>query len=212
MPAVLPYLIATAAILATSCITGVFYCLAALNTERRDRSVLFWKSLPVSDLTTVLSKAAVPALIMPVVTLVIVYAAQLLMLVMDAGAIAARGESLGPYMSRLPLGQVWLDLAYGFVILVFWWAPLWSWLLLVSAWAKRMAFVWAVAPPLAICVIERMSLGTDYAWKILQGRVSHGLELGFTTPVRGDQTALPWPDPLPFLAGAVWLRRRQEPV
>ena len=228
MPAVLPYLIATVAILATSCITGVFYCLAALNTERRDRSVLFWKSLPVSDLTTVLSKAVVPAVIMPVVTLATIFAAQLVMLAMDAAAITAKGESLDLYMGRLPLGQVWLDLAYAFVLLVFWWAPLWSWLLLVSAWAKRMAFVWAVAPPLAICLVERMSLGTDFTWRMLKGRLLQGAEIGFTTPPVADRIALPWPDPLPFLAspglwiglvlaagfltGAVWLRRRREPI
>ena len=227
VPAIFGYLFAAGAIMLTSCVTGVFYCLASLNTERRDRSVLFWKSLPVSDLTTVLSKAVVPAVIMPIVTLATIYAAQLLMLLMDVGAAAAHGHAGPDLVTDLPLGQVWLDLAYAFLLLSAWWAPLWSWLLLVSAWSKRMTFLWAVAPPLALCVIERMSFGTDYAWKLLTSRLISGIGDGFTTPPR-DTIQLPWPDPLPFLAspglwiglvaaaaflaGAVWLRRRREPV
>jgi ABC-2 type transport system permease protein len=59
---VMPYSIAASLIILTAYIVGVFYCLDALHGERRDRSILFWKSLPVSDLTTVLSKASVPSL------------------------------------------------------------------------------------------------------------------------------------------------------
>jgi len=54
-----------AAILVTALIVAVFYSLASLNTERRDKSVLFWKSMPISDRTTVLSKAFVPLLPSP---------------------------------------------------------------------------------------------------------------------------------------------------
>ena len=50
-------------------IVGVFYCLDALHGERRDRSILFWKSLPVSDLTTVLSKVTIPLVVLPLVSL-----------------------------------------------------------------------------------------------------------------------------------------------
>ncbi len=228
MPPILPYAFATGAIAVTSFIVGFFYCLGALNHERRDRSVLFWKSLPVSDVTTVLSKAVVPALILPVVTVAVVFATQLLMLGMDLAHNAVRGGDAADLLTKLPLGQVWLDVAYAYLLLVFWWAPLWSWLLLASAWAKRMAFVWAVAPPLAICLVERMSLGTDFTWRMLKGRLLQGAEIGFTTPPVADRIALPWPDPLPFLAspglwiglvlaaafltGAVWLRRRREPI
>jgi len=228
MPAGLPYVFAAVVIVIASCIAGVFYCLAALNAERRDRSVLFWKSLPVSDLTTVLAKAAVPAVIMPAVALATIIVTSLVMLGLDLGFAAARGQSLPDILGRPPLAQIWLDLAYGFVLLSLWWAPVWSWLLLVSAWSKRMTFLWAVAPPLAISVFEQMAFRTHYAWDVLKARLTHGLELGFSTPPSGDSIALPWPDPLPFLAspglwiglalaaaflaGAIWLRRRREPI
>ena len=182
----------------------------------------------VSDLTTVLSKAVLPAVILPLVTLVVVLATHLLMLGMELLALSARGGDTADLMANLPLGQVWVDYAYALLLLVFWWAPLWGWFLLASAWAKRMTFLWGVGPPLAICLIERMSSGTDYAWRTLGARILSGIGVGFTTPPQGDQIRLPWPDPAPFLAspglwiglvvaaaflaGAVWLRRRREPI
>ena len=227
MPAIVSYLIGAGPIVVTTLIVGVFYCLAALNAERRDRSVLFWKSLPVSDLTTVLSKAVVPTIILPVVAMCVIVAAHLVMLVLDLASAAAGGQDVGALLGQLPLGHVWLDLGYLLLVIGLWYAPVWGWLLLVSAWSKRMTFLWGVGPPLAICVIERMGLGTDYAWNALKSRLFGGLADAFARPPANTVT-LPWPDPLSFLAtpglwiglvvgaaclaGAVWLRRRREPV
>src|SRR5262249_51453335 len=61
----MPYNFIAGLIVLTAFLVGVFYCLDALYGERRDRSILFWKSLPVSDLTTVLSKASIPLVILP---------------------------------------------------------------------------------------------------------------------------------------------------
>src|SRR5919204_2461410 len=60
-----PYDVAAVMMILTVFIVGVFYCLDALYGERRDRSILFWKSLPVSDLTTLLSKAVIPLVVLP---------------------------------------------------------------------------------------------------------------------------------------------------
>src|SRR5678810_814772 len=76
-----PYNMAAIMLILTAFIIGVFYCLDALYGERRDRSILFWKSLPVSDRTTVLSKAAVPLVILPVLTFIVIVTTQFLMLV-----------------------------------------------------------------------------------------------------------------------------------
>ena len=65
-----PYDVAAIALTITSFIVGLFYCLDALHGERRDRSILFWKSMPVSDLTTVLSKASIPLVVLPLSYLV----------------------------------------------------------------------------------------------------------------------------------------------
>ncbi len=227
LPPIIPYLLGAAPIVATALIVGVFYCLAALNAERRDRSVLFWKSLPVSDLTTVLSKAVIPAIILPIVALVVIIATQLAMLALDLVSTAVGGQSVGALLGQLPLAHVWLDLGYLLLVIGLWYAPVWGWLLLVSAWSKRMTFLWGVGPPLALCVIERMAFGTGFAWNVLKSRLFGGLADAFARPP-ANTMVLPWPDPLGFLAtpglwiglvvgaaclaGAVWLRRRREPV
>src|SRR5438270_8752797 len=54
-----PYGVAAMMLILTVFIVGVFYCLDALYGERRDRSILFGNSLPVSDLTCVLSKSTI---------------------------------------------------------------------------------------------------------------------------------------------------------
>src|SRR5881394_4329460 len=82
-----PYDVAAMMLIFTAFIVGVFYCLDALHSERRDRSILFWKSLPVSDLTTVLSKASVPLAILPLVIFGIIVALQLIMLLQTSGVL-----------------------------------------------------------------------------------------------------------------------------
>src|SRR5437016_8465565 len=76
----LPYDIVAMMLIFTAFIVGVFYCLDALHGERRDRSILFWKSLPVSDLTTVLSKVTVPLVVLSLLSFAIVVVTQFIML------------------------------------------------------------------------------------------------------------------------------------
>src|SRR6202045_687159 len=78
------YELAAALIMGTGLIVGVFYTLDALYGERRDRSILFWKSLPVSDLVTVLSKLAIPIVILPLLSFAITIATQFIMLVLSS--------------------------------------------------------------------------------------------------------------------------------
>src|SRR6267142_2377969 len=76
-------------------IVGVFYCLDALHGERRDRSILFWKSLPVSDLTTVLSKITIPLVILPLIAFALVVCVQLIMLLMSSVNLLGSGLNIG---------------------------------------------------------------------------------------------------------------------
>src|SRR5436305_628320 len=89
-----PYIIAEFLIMAAMLIVGVFYCLDALYGERRDRSILFWKSLPVSDLTTVLSKASVPLVVLPLLTVAITAATQLIMLLLNSAVLLWSGRAV----------------------------------------------------------------------------------------------------------------------
>src|SRR5437764_1151708 len=143
-----PYDLAAMMMIFTVFIVGVFYCLDALHGERRDRSILFWKSLPVSDLTTVLSKASIPLMILPLLTFVIIVATQFVMLLWSSVVLLTSGLA-GTTWTRFNLLEQSLILLYSLVALALWHAPIYGWLLLVSGWARRATFLWAVLPLLA---------------------------------------------------------------
>src|SRR5450432_2955199 len=90
----LPYSIAAMVILVTGIIIGIFYCLDALYGERRDRSILFWKSLPVSDLTSVLAKITIPLVVVPLFAFIITAVTQIIMLLLSSIVLLASGLSV----------------------------------------------------------------------------------------------------------------------
>src|SRR6266576_3257638 len=163
-------------------IVGVFYCLDALHGERRDRSILFWKSLPVSDLTTVLSKVTIPVVVLPLIVFAIVVCVQVIML------------------------------------------------LLVSGWARRATFLWAVLPIIAIQIFEKITFNTSYFGSLVKYRLMgfapgafefHGRDhptidsLAQLTPGRYLSSPGLWIGLVfaaAFLAAAVRLRRYRGPL
>lgn len=217
--------IAGGAIMGTTLIVAIFYCLDALYGERRDRSVLFWKSMPVSDAEAVLSKMFVPMVILPIVTFFITLATQFAMLLLSSAVLAMKGESAAP-LWHLPWGQMTAGLLYHLVTVhSLYYAPIFGWLLLVSAWAKRLPFLWAFLPPAAIGIIEKFVFNTTHVGNMLGSRISGGMG----SPPDKGMPMLMWPMyPLEFLArpglwigwifaaacltGAVLLRRRRDPL
>jgi ABC-2 type transport system permease protein len=151
----------------TAFLVGIFYCLDGLHSERRDRSILFWKSLPVSDLTTVLSKASIPLVVLPVLVFVIVVTMQLTMRLLSTAVLLMRGVDVATLWTRLPLFQMELVSLYGLSVLALWHAPIYCWLLLVSGWARRAIVLWALLPPLAIFVVEKIAFNTSYLVSLL---------------------------------------------
>ena len=92
---VTPFSLAASVILFTSFIVAMFYCLDALYGERRDRSILFWKSMPVSDLTTIASKAFIPLAVLPLVAFAIALATQLILLMLTSVVLMVNGSGPG---------------------------------------------------------------------------------------------------------------------
>jgi ABC-2 type transport system permease protein len=219
---------AAGVIMATTFIVGVFYCLDALHGERRDRSILFWKSLPVSDLTTVLSKATIPLVVLPLITFAIVVATQLIMLVLSTVVLLMSGLSAAT-PTELPLFQMSMVLLYHLLTVhALWHAPIYAWLLLVSGWARRATFLWAVLPLLAIAVVEKIAFNTWHFATMLGYRLAGPESFHFTAPSSDPIHPLTTLDPgeflrtpglwvglavaAIFLAAAVRLRRYREPI
>ena len=226
----LPYDFSAGVIILTGLIVAVFYSLGALHGERRDRSILFWKSLPVSDLTTVLSKATVPLVIQPLVVFPIVLAAHLVMLLLSTVILLSKGVDPAALWANLPLMRIWLTMPYGLVVLALWYVPIAGWLLLVSAWARRVPMLWALAPPLGLCLFEFLAFHSRHLWSLLIWRLTGGFDEAFSVGGLGRVpiSRLDQIDPLRFLANpglwsglvfgaacfaaCVWLRRRREPI
>jgi len=173
-----PYSFATAIILFAAFIVSIFYSLDALYGERRDRSILFWKSLPVSDLTTVLAKTTVALVVIPLVGFVITVGAQLLMGLLSTAVLAGSGLSISELWAQL----VWLQVSLLYHLLtihMLWYAPLYAWFLLVSAWARRAPFLWAGLPPLVIAGLEKIAFNTTHFLSLLHYRLRGPEEFHF---------------------------------
>jgi len=225
----MPYDMAAGLIMVTALIVGVFYCLDALHGERRDRSILFWKSLPVSDLTTVLSKASIPLVVLPLLAFSITVATQWIMLLLSTAVLSASSLNVATLWTQLSFFQMSLGLFYHLLTVhVLWHAPIYAWLLLVSAWARRMAFLWAALPLLAIGVIEKIAFNTSHLAAILENRLSGGGVEAVTAPGGFPMDPMTHLTPgnflfspglwiglavaAAFLAAAVRLRRYQGPI
>src|SRR5713226_7746535 len=224
-----PYTFAMFLIMGAAFVVGIFYSLDALHGERRDRSILFWKSLPVSDLTTVLSKFAIPLIILPLLSFAIAVVTQFVMLLLSSAVPMGSGLSVGTLGARMSFFHMSLMLLYHILTVHgLWYAPIYGWLLLVSAWAPRAPFIWAFLPPFVIWGVEKIAFRTSHFLGMLQYRLT-GPEPSTTaarsgnlmemmsalTPVQFFSTPGLWVGlavAAIFLAAAVRLRRYREPI
>jgi ABC-2 type transport system permease protein len=230
----MPYSHAAMLLVLTAFIVVIFYCLDALYAERRDRSILFWKSLPVSDLTIVLAKAGIPLVVLPLTVFAITVVLQLSMLVLSIAALLMSGGSVATLWRQLPLFQLEAVLFYSLAVIALWYAPIFAWLLLISAWARRATFLWALLPPLAVALVEFITFHTVHFGSLLRQRFfgfaprafnfmlpdgsmidPHFIPLNQITPGRFLATPGLWIGLVfaaAFLAAAVRLRRYREPI
>jgi len=225
-----PYDMAAGLMMLTGIVVSVFYCLDALHTERRDRSILFWKSLPVSDVTTVLAKACIPLVILPLLTFAITVAMQGIMLLLSSAVLLVSGLNVATLWTNLSfLRRSGLLLYHILTAHALWPAPIYCWLLLVSGWPRRATFLWAALPLVAIAGVEQIAFHTWHFAAIVGSRL-----LGAAPTVASTSADMFPTDPMThispahflgspglwiglalaavFLAAAVRLRRYREPI
>jgi ABC-2 type transport system permease protein len=213
----------------TGIVVSVFYCLDALHGERRDRSILFWKSLPVSDATTVLAKACIPLVILPLLIVAITVVTQWLMLMLSSAVLAASGQSVATLWTRISFFRMsWLMLYHIVTAHALWPAPVYCWLLLVSGWPRRATFLWAILPVVAIGGVEEIVFHTWHFAHMVGARLLGAAPTVVSSP--GTFPTHPMTHIAPdlflgspglwiglalaalFLAAAVRLRRYREPI
>jgi len=152
-------------------IVAFFYALDSLYADRRDRSVLFWKSLPLSGAESVLPKFVVAAIVIPLVSVAGAVIAQF---------VVAAGGSAKLAMDGMAAGVMWQPEAiFGGMVIAFlwcvtailWYSPIIAYLMLVSAWATKGPFLWAVLPPVGLWVLERVVVGSEYIGDFITDRL-----------------------------------------
>jgi ABC-2 type transport system permease protein len=225
-----PYDMAAGLMMLTGIVVSVFYCLDALHGERRDRSILFWKSLPVSDVSTVLAKASIPLVVLPLLTVAITVVMQWLMLLVSSAVLLASGLSVAALWTKLSFLRMSLLLLYHILTAhALWPAPIYCWLLLVSGWPRRATFLWAALPLVAIGGVEQIAFHTWHFAALVGSRL-----IGAAPTVASTSPDMFPTDPMThiipaqflsspglwfglavaaaFLAAAVRLRRYQGPI
>lgn len=227
-----PFSMAPAPIMFCTLIVGFFYSLDALYSERRDRSILFWKSLPVSDRTTIVSKASIPLVVLPALAFLLSVATQIVMLVMSTPVLLANGLSPVRLFAELRFFEGLLIMIYGLTVHALWFAPIYGWFILVSASVRRAPMLWAILPLLAVAAVERILFNTWYFMTLLGYRMGGAMREAFIWGQKGsghgDIERLPQLTPGRFLSApglwvglifaaicfvaAVRLRRNREPI
>jgi len=216
-----------------------FYLLDALQGERKDRSVLFWKSMPVSDTTTVLGKVFTAVVVSPAIVLVTVLATVIVVLLLATVILLIGGVNPFGIWANPQLFQMLVASIYALLAIELWYAPVTAWLLLVSSWAKRAAFLWAVLTPVAVMLFEWVAFRTQYAQQLVSYRLVGGLKTAFVEHSKGPELVQgvmvqmphrvldslnpvgflsnPWlwvglVVAAAFVAATIWMRRYREPL
>ena len=152
-------------------ICAIIYLINSLYQDRKDASVLFWQSMPVSNLQTVISKVVTISAIAPVFYVAILFVLYLLavaMLVALGLTYNVQVAGLG-YMfmaSVLSLLLIYLSA----ITTALWLLPSIGWLLLFSAFARKTPILWAVGVFILLGFLEDFVFGSQYLANWVESR------------------------------------------
>ena len=142
-------------------ILTIFYALDSLYAERKDRSILFWRSIPVTDSETVISKLLTALLVIPLVSFVLIVVTHLAVLLITSVWIGVRGGNAWHLIwASAPFFDNWTATLIFLLALPLWLSPFVGWFLFVSAFAKRSPFLTAFLPLAILPLVEKMLFNT----------------------------------------------------
>ena len=144
---------------------AVFVLASSLYDERRDQTLLFWKSMPVSDSATVLSKLLLSLCAAPLVVIAATWCAQLFVTIMIS--LYAESGMAGRVWAASDLWLRPLELVGSYLVWMLWALPLFAWLLLVSARVGKIPLLWGIGLPWLVIVLERILFSTSVVYEVL---------------------------------------------
>jgi ABC-2 type transport system permease protein len=151
------------------------YLSGSLYDDRKDGSVLFWRSLPVSDTATVISKAAMAMFVGSLLVLIAMIVGHLISLLALATAASARGAAgFSVFASPGSLFGTWVFFAYALFVQALWWLPYYGWLLLVSAVSPRgHPLIWAIIVPAVAGVAELIITQSSHIFQFVGSHLAN---------------------------------------
>jgi hypothetical protein len=198
------------------------YLLGCLYSDRKDRSILFWKSMPISETEEVLAKLAVASLVVPIIFLGVSLVTQILETSIAMLLVwRMDGSATELVLSKVQFVPLIIDQLGGMVVWVLFTLPAYAWFMLSSAAAKRSPFLLAVGIPIGLVLAEKLLLGSSYVLRTIGNHLPHKIDgddanslgmydfgpvwsqLDYVGMVLGLLVAAI------FLVGAVWLRRHR---
>ena len=133
----------------------IFYTLDSLYAERKDKSILFWRSLPVTDAETVISKLLTAVVLIPAFAIVAIIGTHIVNLIVTSIWVSIKGGDAGLLIwGSVPLLDNWLATALTVFGMAIWMSPFLGWFLFVSAYTKRSPLLMAFLPLVLIPMIE----------------------------------------------------------
>jgi len=152
-------------------IVMIFYSLDSLYSERKDKSILFWRSLPITDAETVVSKLIVALLVIPAAALAGTFATHLLFMIISSVWIMFEGGNAGHLIwSAAPVFDVWGAAILTAMATTIWMSPFIGWFFFVSAYTRRMPLLMAVMPLIVLPLVEIAILPTKILAKTIWSR------------------------------------------
>jgi len=140
-------------------ILTVFYCLDCLYSERKDKSILFWRSLPVTDAETVISKLLTALVVIPIVAVAGIIITHIVNLVVTSIWVSSKGGSAGTLIwGSVPLLDNWVAALIVTLAVSLWMSPFIGWFLFVSSYTKRAPLLMAFMPLVVIPLLEGIFL------------------------------------------------------
>jgi ABC-2 type transport system permease protein len=152
-------------------ILTVFYSLDSLYAERKDKSILFWRSLPITDAETVISKLITAVVVIPVVAVGAIIATHMVNLIIASIWVATKGGDAGLLIwGSVPLLDNWLAALVVVLASAVWMSPFIGWFLFVSAYTKRSPLLMAFMPLVLIPLLEGIFLRSSVFAEAVFGR------------------------------------------
>ena len=154
----------------------ISYLLGSLFNDRKDRSILFWKSMPVSEWEEVLTRLAIAIVVAPAIYIGVSLLLQLVFVLLSM-LLVWRME-LDPFeiiLGNIRVADLLVKQIGGWLMTALWVAPAYAWLMLASAWARRTPFMVAFAPVVALVLLERLLLGSDFTLTAVSNHLPHFL-------------------------------------